>query len=241
MTMKPVFYSGAAALALLLAGCGATEAPAESSETADTSPTETVVNEAFGAVADVETASYSLERTHAFLYFEVGHAGGISDYRVDFLDYDADLAFDAQDPTQSELTVTINPAAVESNYPGDYKAGHADSPFETWNEDISRNERWLNSDAFPEITFTSTDIVRTGENTGEVKGDLSFLGTTQNITLDVTFGGVANPPWFGGRDVIGFNATTTIERSDFGMDAAIPGITDAVTISFSGEFLQDET
>ncbi|MEO0755037.1 MAG: YceI family protein [Pseudomonadota bacterium] len=39
---------------------------------------------------------------------------------------------------------------------------------------------------------------------------------------------------------MGFNASTTINRSDFGMDAAIPNITDAVTISFSGEFLQDE-
>lgn len=239
MTIKPIFYSSAAAFALLLAGCGDADAP--EGTTAGEAATETVINEGYGAVAEVETANYSLERTHAFLYFEVGHAGGISDYRVDFLDYDADLSFNAEDPTQSELTVTINPALVKTNYPGDYKAGHADSPFETWDEDISRSERWLNADAFPSITFTSTDIVRTGENTGEVKGDLSFLGTTQNITLDVSYGGVANPPWFGDRDVIGFNATTTIDRSDFGMEAAIPNITDAVTISFSGEFLQDET
>ena len=224
-----------------LTACGAADAPAPAADAADSAATETVVTEAFGPVADVETANYSLERTHAFLFFEVGHAGGISNYRVDFLDYDADLAFDAEDPTQSELSVVINPTSLETNYPGDYKAGHADSPYETWNEDISRNERWLDADNFPTITFNTTDIVRTGENTGEVKGDLDFLGTTQNITLDVTFGGVANPPWFGGRDVIGFDATTTLNRSDFGMTASIPGITDAVTVTFSGEFLQDQT
>jgi len=235
--MKPFLLPTAGLF--VLAACGATDT-ATQAEAASEPTTETVVTEGFGAVADVETANYSLERTHAFLYFEVGHSGGISDYRVDFLEFDADLSFNADEPTQSSLTVEINPARVETNYPGDYKAGHADSPYETWNEDVSRSERWLNADNFPTITFVSTDIVRTGETTGEVKGDLTFLGSTLPITLDVTYGVDADPPWFGGRDVIGFNATTTFDRSDFGMDAAIPSITDQVTVRFSGEFLQDE-
>ncbi|MEL6829056.1 MAG: YceI family protein [Pseudomonadota bacterium] len=199
--MKLLAYSSAATLALALAACGTAETSEPAPSASDAPATEVEENVGFGAVADVETATYSLERTHAFLYIEVGHGGGISNYRVDFLDFDADLAFDAAAPAESQLSVTINPALVQTNYPGDYKAGHADSPYETWDEDISRNERWLNSDTFPEISFTSTDIVRTGEDTGEVKGDLTFLGTTQNITLDVSFGGVANPPWFAGRDV----------------------------------------
>jgi len=56
----------------------------------------------------------------------------------------------------------------------------------------------------------------------------------------VSYGGVANPPWFGERDVIGFTASTTVQRSEFGMAAYIPNITDEVSIEFSGEFLQDE-
>jgi polyisoprenoid-binding protein YceI len=55
----------------------------------------------------------------------------------------------------------------------------------------------------------------------------------------VTYGGVANPPWYGGRDVIGFTAETVLTRSDFGMDALLGPIGDAVTVTFSGEFLQD--
>lgn len=190
-------------------------------------------------LSEVSTGAYSLERNHAFLEFAVGHAGGISDYIVHFGDFDADLNFNAEDPTASTLTATINPANLIVNYPGDYKAGHADSGFETWEEDMARNERWLNADNFPEITFTSTGAEMTGEMTGTVTGDLNFLGVTQPVTLDVTYNGNANMPWFGERDLIGFNATTTINRSDFGMTAAIPNITDAVTISFSGEFLKD--
>ena len=130
--------------------------------------------------------------------------------------------------------------AVETNYPGDYKAGHADSQWESWNEDVSRDAKWLNADEFPEITFVATDIARTGDLTGTVTGDLTLLGVTKPVTLDVTYNGVANPPWFGERDVIGFDASATVQRSEFGMAAYIPNISDAVTVEFSGEFLQDE-
>ena len=81
---------------------------------------------------------------------------------------------------------------------------------------------------------------RTGDLTGTVTGDLTLLGVTNPVTLDVTYNGVANPPWYGGRDVIGFDASTTLNRSDVGMGAYIPNIGDAVKVDFSGEFLQDE-
>ena len=71
-------------------------------------------------------------------------------------------------------------------------------------------------------------------------GDLTFLGQTQPVTLDVTFNGVANVPWFGTRDIIGFNAVTTINRSEFGQDALQGMISDEVVVEFSGEFLQQE-
>lgn len=238
--MKTLSFLSVSSAALVLAACGAPQTDA--GDAAPAAPVETVdaTQAALVDLSEVSSATYSLERTHAFLEFAVGHSGGISDYIVHFGDFDADLVFDTEDPTASTLTATVNPANLIVNYPGDYKAGHADSGFETWAEDMSRNARWLNADNFPEITFTSTEVARTGADTGTVTGDLSFLGVTQPVTLDVTYNGFANTPWFGDRDLIGFNATTTINRSDFGMTAAIPNITDEVTVSFSGEFLQDE-
>lgn len=246
--MKKYLFASTVGLAALgLAACGGGETPAEAEAAAPAAaaPAAVAVADTAGAaiaetLAEVSAGTYSLERNHAFLSFEVGHAGGISDYIVHFGDFDADLEFNPAEPGASTVTATINPAALIVNYPGDYKAGHADSGFETWAEDMSRNERWLNTDNFPEITFTSTGAETTGPNTGTVTGDLTFLGVTRPVTLDVTYNGVANMPWFGERDLVGFNATTTINRSDFGMTAAIPNITDEVTIAFSGEFLQDE-
>ena len=241
--MKTLSLFSVSTAALVLAACGSPETvETDAADAAPAAPVETVeaTQGELVDLSEVATGAYSLERTHAFLEFAVGHAGGISDYIVHFGDFDADLDFNAEDPSASTLTATVNPANLIVNYPGDYKAGHADSGFETWAEDMSRNERWLNADNFPEITFTSTEVALTGADTGTVTGDLTFLGVTQPVTLDVTYNGFANMPWFGDRDLIGFNASTTINRSDFGMTAAIPNITDEVTISFSGEFLQDE-
>lgn len=239
MTIKSFLITGTAALALAACGGGTDTAEIEAAETPPVEA-ESASGEIHPLLAEVATANYSLEKTHAFMTVKVGHGGGISQYRISFTDFDGDLAFDAANPEASSITFTINPMSVETNYPGDYKAGHADSGFETWNEDVSRNERWLNADAFPEITFVSTSAAKTGDLSGTVTGDLTLLGVTQPVTLDVTFNGVANPPWFGERDVIGFDASTTVLRSDFGMTAAIPNIGDEVTVEFSGEFLQDE-
>ena len=71
-------------------------------------------------------------------------------------------------------------------------------------------------------------------------GDLTFLGVTRPVTLDVTFNGVGNTPWTGERDILGFNASTTITRSEYGQESLQGVISDEVEIEFSGEFLQEE-
>lgn len=245
--MKPLHLASTGLAALLLAACGGAGTGADGDAGAPDATVAETPDAAEPAAAalipeleGVAAATYSLEPNHAFLIWSVGHSNGLSQYRVNFTDFDADLVFDPSNPEASQLTVTINPMAVSTVYPGDYQATHEDSPYETWEEDIARNERWLNADAHPEITFTSTAIERTGDTTGQVTGDLSFRGTTRPVTLDVTFNGSANMDWFGERDVIGFEARGTLNRSDFGSDAFIPMISDEVRIEFTGEFLQDE-
>ena len=250
MTRLTLLAAGAGAFAL--AACGGNEAPAEAQADTSAAETETAapaeaaaapVDEAAQAIAgtltDVESGAYNLDRTHAYLGFYVGHANGISKYRVGFADWDADLTFDAANPAASSLSMTINPAELLVDYTGDYKASHPDSEFETWHDDLAFNDRWLNADEFPEITFTSTGISLTGPNTGEVTGDLTFLGQTKPVTLDVTYNGLANAPWNAEQDLIGFTASTKITRSEWGMEAAIPWIGDEVKVTFSGEFQQD--
>ncbi|MEM7328108.1 MAG: YceI family protein [Pseudomonadota bacterium] len=237
MTLKSYIAGAVGAFALTACG-GASDGPGI--EDAPTPPTQAETSDIHPALADVAAGTYSLENNHAFMTVTVGHNGGISQYRISFTEFDGFLSFNPTSPESSSLTFAINPMAVETNYPGDYKAGHPDSAWENWNEDISRDAKWLNADEFPEITFVTTAIERTGADTGIVTGDLTLLGVTKPVSLDVSYGGVANPPWFGERDVLGFTANTTVKRSEFGMAAYIPNISDEVAVSFSGEFLQDE-
>ena len=180
----------------------------------------------------VASGLYELEKTHAFLTWTVKH-NGISGYTVNFTDFDADLVFDAETPANSQLSVSINPTALNTNYPDPAKKVD-------WEEELGTDPRFMNAGEFPEITFASTSVEQTGEFEGTVTGDLTFLGVTKPVTLDVSYGGVANPPWFGQRDVIGFTATTTLNRSEFGQTSMAGVILDEVTIEFSGEFLQAE-
>ncbi|MEM6534345.1 MAG: YceI family protein [Pseudomonadota bacterium] len=227
-----------------LAACGGPSTESDTPIAAEPAPPEAetveVAAAALGPIADVTSGDYTLDLGHAFLTFKVGHSGGISSYRVTMNDYTAKLGFNAETPEQSSLSVTINPMGVETNYTGDFKASHPESAFDSWNEDLSRDTKWLNADAHPEITFEATSIARTSENAGTVTGDLTLLGMTKPVTLDVTYNGHANVPWYGERDIVGFDATTTLIRSEWGMGAYIPMIGDQVDIAFSGEFVQDE-
>lgn len=221
--------------ALFSAGLIACSAP-ETTNSSEATPS----SELHEKLVDVAADTYSLEKTHAFLYFKIPHGYGLSNYRIAFTDFDASLDFDPANPESATLDVTINPMGIATTYPGYYKASHQDSPYETWNEDISRNPKSLNADVHPEISFTATGISRTGDDTGTVTGDLTLLGVTKPVTLDATYNGVTNVSWFGERDILGFDATATFKRSDFGMTDYAPIIGDEVTVTFSGEFLQDE-
>ncbi len=224
------FSGGAAAIALT--ACGGV--------TTETSTGNTGTHELHEKLVDVAKATYTLEKAHAFLSFKIGHGHGISDYRISFTDFDATLVFDPADPEAAKLNVTVNPLAVETNYPGDYAGSHPESPYATWNEDISRNPKLLDGDTHPEITFVSTSIQRTGDDTGTVTGNLTLLGVSNPIVFDVSFGGVTNMPWFGERDVLGFDATSVFKRADWGLNTFTPLVGEDITVSFSGEFLQVE-
>lgn len=224
--------------ALALTACGATEtdtaaaAPAEAVEPAAPEPeTETV---------DVEypdAGTYEMDPTHSSITWTIEHLG-LSKYTVRFNSFDIDLTANPEDLSATSMTATIDPTSVDANYNGDYKEGHADSEYETWEEDLSRSDRFLKSDEFPEITFTTTDIEKTGPNTGKVTGDLSLIGVTRPVTLDVTYNGVTNFPDAPESDRIGFSATTTIKRSDFGMTVGQGFLGEEVDVNIEAEFTE---
>jgi polyisoprenoid-binding protein YceI len=77
--------------------------------------------------------------------------------------------------------------------------------------------QFLKGDKFPKITFVSTGIEKTGDNTGKVTGDLTLAGVTKSVTMDVTFNGAADS-MFTGIETVGFSAKGTLSASDFMID-----------------------
>jgi polyisoprenoid-binding protein YceI len=70
-----------------------------------------------------------------------------------------------------------------------------------------------------------------------MKGNLTFLGVTKDVLLDVVFNGAMIKQPFSGKPTMGFSATTSIERSEFGMSKYVPSIGNNVEIMIEGEFV----
>lgn len=182
------------------------------------------------SLAPIDSGNFDLDPAHAFLSASVTHFG-ISDYTIDLTGFDAQLDFDADAPENSRISVQVDPMALATHYPDPEKRAE-------WEAELSTDGRFLDGDAYPSITFVSSSIEQTGDFTGRITGDMNLRGVTAPITLDVTFNGTATSPFDGGKRRVGFTASGTFDRTDFGMDALTNFVSSDVRISFSGEFLE---
>ncbi|MBM3617601.1 MAG: polyisoprenoid-binding protein [Alphaproteobacteria bacterium] len=183
----------------------------------------------FTPFAELPAGVYHVDKSHASLIWKVSHAG-LSNYTARFKSFDATVNLDPKDVTKSSVTATIDPTSVETDY-----VATAEKDF---NKNLATQEQWFNAGKFPTITFKSTKVEKTGENTGKVHGDLTFLGVTKPAVLDVTFnGGFAEQP-FSKLPTLGFSGKTVIKRSDWGLTTYVPMIGDDVTIEIEAEFNQ---
>ena len=176
--------------------------------------------------AKMPAGRYVLDKTHASLTAKVKHMG-FSNYTLRFTRLDAEYRYDPAQPAATKLTVTVDPASLDT-------ATGADAFGLKFNKELA-GDGWLEAARYPTINFVSTAIDVGDGRRGAVTGDLTLHGVTKPVTLDVTFNGV-------GSGMIplttraGFSATTTIRRSDFGVDKYVPLIGDEVTLNIEVEF-----
>lgn len=180
---------------------------------------------------DMPAGSYTVDPTHASLTFKVNHFG-LSNYTARFRHFDARIDFDPADVTKSKVTATIDTLSLQTDYPYPEKVD--------FNKEIGAGEKWLNGGKFPIITFTSTRLEKTGETTGKMHGDLTLLGMTRPVVLDVTFNGGYPKHPMSGQPIMGFSATGSLKRSDFGFTTFVPAIGDEVTVIIEAEFPKAE-
>jgi len=181
-------------------------------------------------IAGIPAGDYSLDPEHASLTFRINHMG-FSHYTARFASFDAHLTLDPQHPENATLTATVDPQSLALNAPP--KGFH----------DELMGKTWFDAAQFPKITFRSTQVVRTGPDTADITGDLTMRGVTKPVVLHATYnGGYPGMAVYDPHARIGFSATGTLNRSDFGMGFGIlppnshMGASDAVDIAIEAEF-----
>lgn len=152
-------------------------------------------------------ATYKTDQGHTEVRFSWSHAG-VSMQSGEFTEAEGTLELDAENPEASSLTVTIQADSVSTGFaPLDDHLSSAD---------------FLEVATYPEITFVSTGIEKTGDKTAKVTGDLTIHGTTQSVVLDTTMTHLGPHPLGGALEYYqgewaAFEATTTIDHQAFGV------------------------
>jgi polyisoprenoid-binding protein YceI len=181
---------------------------------------------AFSAVtskdpAHVTAGQYNVDPTHASVLARIDHIG-FSTTTVTFDKISGGFDYDPAKPEQATLSVSLDASAL-------------DSGFDARDNEL-RGAGFFNVAAFPEITFKSTRLVPVDATHAKVEGQLTLLGVTKPVTLDVTFNGFGTGMM--GDTRVGFLAAATVQRSDFGMKTFLPAIGDKVDLVIDAEFIK---
>lgn len=142
----------------------------------------------------------TLDAAHSAVTFSAKHMM-ITTVRGSVRIAELELDADPEHPESSRVRVSMDAASIDTGQEA--------------RDQHLRSADFLNTDEFPTIDFVSTRVVRTGEATGELHGDLTIRGVTRPVVLDAEFGGIV-PNMQGGQRAA-FNATTKINREDFGL------------------------
>ena len=179
----------------------------------------TAMSLTLASAAQAEPVTYMLDASHSQIVFSYNHLG-FSTTTGMFSGFEGTIELDAENPSASSVEVSFPAQSLITGWPA--REGHFLS------------EDFFDSDANPLVTFTSTAIEVIGDNTGMITGDLTMNGITKSVVLDATLNQlavhpVANLPW------AGFDATTTLLRSDFDMGQFAPFVGDEIAINISIE------
>ncbi len=207
----------------LAAAISACSKPADTVAPADTTaaaPAE-VAAPAAPEVAPIEVASgtYELDPSHTDVLVQWSHMG-FSNPSAHFGQADGTLVYDAADVTKSSVDVTLPLSGLNS--------------FTAKFDEHLKSADFFDAAKFPTATFKSTKVEAACANKLTVTGDLTVKGTTKPVTLDVTINGAGEHPMMKVPSV-GFDATTTLKRSDFGVGAYAPAVSDEVKVRITTE------
>ena len=167
------------------------------------------------------TGTYAIDPSHSRIGFVARHAM-VTKVRGSFNEFDGSGFFDADNPANSHLELTIAAASIDTR--------NADRDAHL------RSNDFFDMEQHPEITFTSTSVEQTDDDTFRVNGDLTIKGVTKPVTVNFEYSGTAVDPF--GNQRIGLDGSTTVNRKDWGvnwnaaLDAGGVLVSEKVTLEF---------
>ncbi|MEV5976918.1 YceI family protein [Streptomyces sp. NPDC052114] len=146
------------------------------------------------------TGDYTIDPAHTTIGFVARHAM-VTNVKGSFLDFSGTLHLDGADPTASTASIDVTMESIDT--------GNADR------DGHLKSADFFKTDEFPEMTFRSTKAEALGGDDYRITGDLTILGTTKPLSIDLEFNGSAKDPF--GNERVGFEGKATILRSEWGL------------------------
>ncbi|QFR00532.1 YceI family protein [Streptomyces phaeolivaceus] len=186
-----------------------------------TTTTDTATAAAVNPELAALTGDYTIDASHTTIGFTARHAM-VTNVKGGFLDFTGSLHLDGSDPSRSTASLDVTMESIDT--------GNADRDGHLKSADFFKTEE------FPTMTFRSTEVEALGGDDYRITGDLSILGTTKPLTIDLEFNGAAKDPF--GNERVGFEGKAEILRSEWGLtwNAALETggvlVSDKIKLSF---------
>ena len=162
---------------------------------------------------------YKIDPNHTATVFSWNHFG-FSTPSANFTDIQGTIKVDNTKPSNSSVEVTIPLSSVNTN------VAALDKEFQ--------EEAWFNAAKYPNITFKSTKVETKDKKHFKITGDLTVKGVTKPVVLDAVLNKQGEHP-MAKVPAIGFNATTSFNRSAFGIGNYVPNVGDKITVNITTE------
>ena len=171
------------------------------------------------SVALAAPVDYKIDPTHTATVFSWNHFG-FSTPSANFTDIQGTIKVDNAKPSNSSVEVTIPLSSVNTN------VAALDKEFQ--------EEAWFNAAKYPNITFKSTKVETKDKKHFKITGNLTVKGVTKPVVLDAVLNKQGEHP-MAKVPAIGFNATTSFDRSAFGIGNYVPNVGDKITVNITTE------
>lgn len=165
-----------------------------------------------------DPSAYEADPVHSFVLFKARHLGASWAYGR-FNELKASIQVDEAKPELSSVSFEVKAESVDTGVAK--RDQHLRSP------------DFLNAKQFPAITFKSSKVVGAGKDAVEVTGDLTLHGVTKSITVKVEKVGAGKG--MKGEELMGFETTFTIKRSEYGMTTMLGPVSDEITLTVAVE------